>query len=216
MCWVVDNPRNDLRPTAYARDDTGLVECCDASNSSSHLCFEFVGDDANPDWTAPPFSCLPARTVLGARPARCRTTGACGEQARCLRPVLEPAARLLSLERRAAPAVLFLGAPATVFRDTVILEHVPRWWPLPAAAPRHLETLAHYLLSFSAALAVLNVVPCYALDGQWIWAALLEAALGTRLTRRKRARLETIGVLAGSLLLAANVLLGLRGLFAAT
>ena len=197
------------------RDDVGLVECCDASNSSSHLCFEFLGDDASPDWSATPFSCLPARTVLGSRPAPCRTTVSCGEQARCFRPVLEPAARLLSLERRAAPPVLFLGAPVTVYRDAAVSEHVPRWWPLPAAAPRQLETLAQYLLSFSAALAVLNVVPCYALDGQWIWAALLEAALGARVTRRKRARLETIGVLAGSALLAANVLLGLRGLFAA-
>ena len=191
------------------------MECCDATNSSSHLCFEFLGDDGTPEWTAPPLSCLPARTVLGSQPARCRTTASCGDQARCYRPVLEPPARLLSLRRRGGRPVLFLGAPVTVFGDTSVSGHVPRWWPLPVWAPRRLETLAQYLLSFSAALAVLNVVPCYALDGQWIWAALLEAALGARLSRRRRARLETAGVLAGSALLTANVVLGLSGLFAA-
>ncbi|XP_043210725.1 membrane-bound transcription factor site-2 protease-like [Amphibalanus amphitrite] len=199
----------------YARDDTGLVECCDASNSSSHLCFEFVGDDGTPDWTAPPVSCLPARAVLDSGPARCQTTASCGEPARCFRPALEPAVRLLSLRRRAGPAVLFLGAPGTVFADAAVSDHEPRWWPLPAAAPRRLQTLAHYVLSFSAALAVLNVVPCFALDGQWIWAALLEAALGGRVSRRRRATIERVGVLAGSALLAANVVLGLRSVFRA-
>ncbi|KAF0313640.1 Membrane-bound transcription factor site-2 protease [Amphibalanus amphitrite] len=200
----------------YPRDDTGLVECCDASNSSSHLCFEFVGDDGTPDWTAPPFSCLPARAVLDSGPARCQTTASCGEPARCFRPALEPAVRLLSLRRRAGPAVLFLGAPGTVFADAAVSDHEPRWWPLPAAAPRRIQTLAHYVLSFSAALAVLNVVPCFALDGQWIWAALLEAALGGRVSRRRRATIERAGVLAGSALLAANVVLGLRSVFRAS
>ena len=202
-------------PTAYARDDTGLMECCGVNSSGSHLCFEFLEDDATPDWTAPPYSCLPARAVLASQPARCRSTASCGEEARCLRPVLEPHARLMSLQRRDSQAVLFIGAPVTVYRDTAVSGHVPRAWPLPASAPRHLETLAHYLLSFSAALAVLNVVPCYALDGQWIWAALLEAAGGARLSRKRRALLETAGTMAGSALLATNVLLGLRGLFAA-
>lgn len=67
-----------------------------------------------------------------------------------------------------------------------------------------------YVVSLSGALAVVNSVPCFALDGQWMLNALLEATLVTVVTDRQRR--ELIGfflLLAGSALLAANVALGL-------
>ncbi|KAG7280261.1 hypothetical protein CRUP_035388 [Coryphaenoides rupestris] len=60
------------------------------------------------------------------------------------------------------------------------------------------------------ALAVVNSVPCFALDGQWMLNALLEATLVTVVTDRQRR--ELLGfflLLGGSALLAANVALGL-------
>lgn len=67
-----------------------------------------------------------------------------------------------------------------------------------------------YVVSLSGALAVVNSVPCFALDGQWMLNALLEATLVTVVTERQKR--ELIGfflLLAGSALLAANVALGL-------
>lgn len=67
-----------------------------------------------------------------------------------------------------------------------------------------------YIISLSGALAVVNSVPCFALDGQWMLSALLEATLVTVVTDRQRR--ELIGfflLLGGSALLAANVALGL-------
>lgn len=67
-----------------------------------------------------------------------------------------------------------------------------------------------YVVSLSGALAVVNSVPCFALDGQWMLNALLEATLAHVVTERQKR--ELIGfflLLAGSALLAANVALGL-------
>lgn len=67
-----------------------------------------------------------------------------------------------------------------------------------------------YVVSLSGALAVVNSVPCFALDGQWMLNALLEATLVTVVTdRQKRELIGFFLLLAGSALLAANVALGL-------
>lgn len=67
-----------------------------------------------------------------------------------------------------------------------------------------------YVVSLSGALAVVNSVPCFALDGQWMLSALLEVTLVNIVTERQRR--ELIGfflLLGGSALLAVNVALGL-------
>lgn len=67
-----------------------------------------------------------------------------------------------------------------------------------------------YLVSLSGALAVVNAVPCFALDGQWMLTAFLEATLSSRLTEKSsRELLGFFILLGGSTLLAANVTLGL-------
>lgn len=67
-----------------------------------------------------------------------------------------------------------------------------------------------YVVSLSGALAVVNSVPCFALDGQWILNAFLEATLASVVTdRQKRELIGFCLLLAGSALLAANVALGL-------
>lgn len=81
-------------------------------------------------------------------------------------------------------------------------EH-PLVLPLTLLPPR-------YVVSLSGALAVVNSVPCFALDGQWMMNALLEATLVTVVTdRQKRELIGFFLLLAGSALLAANVALGL-------
>lgn len=65
-------------------------------------------------------------------------------------------------------------------------------------------------MSLSGALAVVNAVPCFALDGQWMLTSFLEASLGTLVPERSsRELLGFCILLGGSALLAANVALGL-------
>jgi len=72
-----------------------------------------------------------------------------------------------------------------------------------------------YLVSLSGALAVLNVVPCYALDGQWILLAFSELSAIKWCVRDERIRVALYRTVltSGTLLLAANILVGLWVLF---
>lgn len=57
---------------------------------------------------------------------------------------------------------------------------------------------------------MVNAVPCFALDGQWMLTAFLEAALSSVLVERSSRELLAFCILlGGSALLAANVALGL-------
>lgn len=63
-------------------------------------------------------------------------------------------------------------------------------------------------MSLSGALAILNVVPCYALDGQYIAKAALDVIL-VNTHPEKRELIFTLLVLFGSGLLFVNVLLAM-------
>lgn len=77
---------------------------------------------------------------------------------------------------------------------------------------KSLTQFFRYFISLSSALAILNVVPCYALDGQHIAKALLELIL-PRIDPDNRELVFTLSVLLGTLLIAVNVLLAMYILF---
>ncbi|VDN13993.1 unnamed protein product [Dibothriocephalus latus] len=67
-----------------------------------------------------------------------------------------------------------------------------------------------YLFSLSGALVLLNVVPCYALDGQWILKALLDLLLPSFICGRQFKRILFSGIIAlGTGLLSINIVLAL-------
>jgi membrane-associated protease RseP (regulator of RpoE activity) len=109
------------------------------------------------------------------------------------------------VERRGQGHFIFAGSPAELFQSVETSSYVPRAPFLPLRLPARAAKLLHYTASISLALALLNVVPCYMLDGQHIVSALLQlvpgapAALGPALTA------------AGTALVAANLALGLAG-----
>jgi S2P endopeptidase len=68
---------------------------------------------------------------------------------------------------------------------------------------------ARYLVSLSGALAILNVVPCYALDGQWILLAFVElASRRCDVSRRTCSAVYSCLLLFGTLTLFANIVIG--------
>ena len=73
---------------------------------------------------------------------------------------------------------------------------------------------ARYLISLSGALAILNVVPCYALDGQWILLAFIELSLRSTIPNSDtRGLIYTIILLFGTVLLSLNILVAMFTLF---
>uniref|UniRef100_W6NXB0 Membrane-bound transcription factor site-2 protease n=1 Tax=Haemonchus contortus TaxID=6289 RepID=W6NXB0_HAECO len=78
---------------------------------------------------------------------------------------------------------------------------VPHYWA------ESVELVPKYLFTLSLALGLLNSVPCYALDGQHIVVTCINWTCKT-FSRRHRQQLITVILSLGTLLLAANVVIG--------
>lgn len=156
---------------------------------------------------------MPVRKmVTGTRV--CRTDSECAAHSHaasvCVTPSLENQTRFIRVTHLPNTQMLFVGYPPHLQYAVSLTNFVPRFGFLHLDLPVFLETFCKYVVSLSGALAVVNSVPCFALDGQWMLNALLEATLVTVVTdRQKRELIGFFLLLAGSALLAANVALGL-------
>jgi S2P endopeptidase len=74
-----------------------------------------------------------------------------------------------------------------------------------------MEELLAYIASFSAGFALLNVVPCIAMDGQHIVTAIVELLPGNPISPTKQ-RLTQLSIYGGTVLVIINVICGLHNL----
>ncbi|KAF0028478.1 hypothetical protein F2P81_019565 [Scophthalmus maximus] len=158
------------------------------------------------------FACMPVRKMVSGTRV-CRADGDCAAAhvaSVCVTPSLENQTRFIRVTHPPNTHMLFVGYPPHLQYAVSLTNFVPRFGFLHLDLPVFLETFCKYVVSLSGALAVVNSVPCFALDGQWMLNALLEATLAAVVTdRQKRELIGFFLLLAGSALLAANVALGL-------
>lgn len=208
-------PVGSLQPSwahgrAFKRLD-GTMDCC-SNNSLTDLCFSYMKPQGR-NVREREFACMPVRKmVTGTRV--CRTDDDCASHSHaagvCVTPSLENQTRFIRVTHPPNTHMLFVGYPPHLQYAVTLTNFVPRLGFLHLDLPIFLETFCKYVVSLSGALAVVNSVPCFALDGQWMLNALLEATLVTVVTdRQKRELIGFFLLLAGSALLAANVALGL-------
>ncbi|XP_056440625.1 membrane-bound transcription factor site-2 protease isoform X1 [Gadus chalcogrammus] len=211
-------PAASLQPSwahgrAYKRLD-GSMDCC-SNNSLTDLCFSYTSPrDKEKEPSRPQYACMPVRKMVTGTPV-CRRDADCLAQEHagasvCVTPSLENQTRFIRVTHPPNTHMLFVGYPPHLQYSVSLTNFVPRFTFLHLDLPVFLETFCKYVVSLSGALAVVNSVPCFALDGQWMLNALLEATLVSVVTDRQRR--ELIGfflLLGGSALLAANVALGL-------
>ncbi|TRZ00022.1 hypothetical protein DNTS_033971 [Danionella cerebrum] len=189
---------------AFKRLD-GTMECC-GNNSLSDLCFSYSNNVESKL-----FACMPVRKTIEAS-RTCRTNTDCQKDfipSLCFIPSLENQTRLIRVKHPPQTDMLFVGYPSHLQYSVSLTNFVPRLGFLHPELPAMLETFCKYLVSLSGALAVVNSVPCFALDGQWMLTALLEATLSSVVPERNNRELIGFFLLGGSALLAANVALGL-------
>ncbi|KAM3860587.1 membrane-bound transcription factor site-2 protease [Diretmus argenteus] len=195
---------------AFKRLD-GTMDCC-SNNSLTDLCFSYIKPQDRKS-KAREYACMPVRKmVTGTRV--CHSDEDCIAHSHaasvCVTPSLENQTRFIRVTHPPNTHMLFVGYPPHLQYAVSLTNFIPRFGFLHLDLPVFLETFCKYVVSLSGALAVVNSVPCFALDGQWMLNALLEATLVTVVTDRQRR--ELIGffmLLMGSALLAANVALGL-------
>ncbi|XP_005109480.1 membrane-bound transcription factor site-2 protease [Aplysia californica] len=187
-----------------------VIDCCN-STSPTHLCFMYH-TKKNADTN---YACLPARTATD-RPM-CRLQSDCyvpKMEAACVYPAVDNETRLLRIFHGQRPPLLFLGHPLDLYYSVSLSNYVPKISFIPVNLPFVIETFCKYIISLSGALVILNVVPCYALDGQYICRAFLELVLRPTVPDPEiRNFVYSLVVLFGTILLIINVIFAMWTLF---
>ncbi|XP_067675521.1 membrane-bound transcription factor site-2 protease-like [Haliotis asinina] len=199
----------DTSPKNYSHTPDTL-DCCNET-SSTHLCFLYHTKSR----ADTKYACLPARTTTD-RPI-CRLQSDCYTpkvEMACVYPAVDNETKLLRIYHGRRPPLLFLGHPVDLFYSVSVSNYVPNSSIIPLNLPYVIETFCKYLMSLSGALVILNVVPCYALDGQWICKAFIELSLRSTIPDSDiRSLIYSLCILYGTVLLLLNVIVAMWTLF---
>merc|ERR1719431_2110031 len=117
--------------------------------------------------------------------------------------------KLVIVARKGGKNFLFIGNPAEIYTYAQVTDFVPKYSFLPLWLPDMLIKLCNFLAAFSAALAVLNVVPSYLLDGQHMARVLVEMMM-VNYSSKTRINVTMGLTVCGSSLILINILLGLK------
>ena len=205
------------KPNASEEGTTSAtVSCCGEDAAKNSLCFaDLHFSDRPKEERTKGHVCLPVRTTLESSSGqKCNSTHACaGRDELCLQPSLgNEHYRLLQLKRQDDVDFLFVGSPAEVYVSVEVSEFVPIFSWLPPQLPGMVMVLSHYVASFSGALAVLNVVPCFMLDGQHMTRVLVDLIFPCY-QKTIRSIIALTFTIVGTVLLALNICVGLWQLF---
>ena len=201
---VLDREKSFADNQTHLTDD-GTRECCN-DNSQSDICFQVVYGKGKPST----FKCLTARTV-SAREV-CLNSRDCKGVVdyACVFPAVSSQSRLIRISHTDGKDALFLGDPRALHYSVSTSSYLPNGSYCPLWLPELLQVLCMYVISFSSALALLNMVPAYFLDGQWALTSLIELFLEDSLPNPKhRRRLCNCILFCGSLLLGLNICLAI-------
>ncbi len=199
--WEVTSNRSQRIENIF-----GEFHCCNVNSTQTHLCFYYKTLNESKLTNVFEYSCLPARYVTDHYV--CNYSLPCGARTTCVYPALFNSTKLLRffVANHSIP-VLFVGFPSEVANQVTVSSYVPKYRLLPAWIPTGLELFCKYLITFSLALALLNAVPCYSLDGQFVTAVLCEicSVQHRKWARRKKFLMFKTVMWTGTFLLVANV-----------
>lgn len=147
----------------------GVINCCTSeSESSGSLCFEYIEGPQAAPLHLPPHSCLPARSMINQSRNFCYTSHECVyPDTHCMKPSLDNVTKIAQIKRKVGNDVLFFGHPADMYRTVDVSDWVPKYSFLDSKFPEALALFCKYITVFSAGLVVVNLVPCFFLDGHY-------------------------------------------------
>lgn len=202
---------------SYSWNTTGIhfymehIECCPATDKKG-LCFAWINPRSERQ-KIKSFACLPARRLLSQSNGLCFSEEECDMGFACIQPAIENSTRLVQVSRSGKENALYICPVADMYYSISVSNYVPKFKLLPNMVPYVVEMLLKYVVSFSGALGILNAIPCYALDGQWIALALVDMGLSRVLSSRKLRNVifHTIVVL-GTVLLGVTIVTGISNI----
>uniref|UniRef100_A0A183CH89 Membrane-bound transcription factor site-2 protease n=1 Tax=Globodera pallida TaxID=36090 RepID=A0A183CH89_GLOPA len=204
----------------------GEVQCCNEFNVSNatHICFRYLAPlsaDVQPSegpsaekQTTTPKPIFPKFPDFDAE-FGVKSDGSALQHAQAvhLRRKRANLKMLRFLVTGQARPVLFIGYLDEPLHMVEVAELTPRFGLIPWWMPRVAELFARYLITLSLAMGILNAVPCYGLDGQFIGATVVDYfCQNWPLSVRKR--MSNMLVTSGTVIFCSNILIGFaRSLF---
>lgn len=126
----------------------------------------------------------------------------------CVFPALLNGTALLRFEvKDYHKPVLFIGYLDEPLHMVEISELSPRFTFIPWWIPRICEHFARYFITLSLAMGILNAVPCYGLDGQFISSTVIDYFCQNYSSSVRR-RIERILMVGGTFIFCSNILIG--------
>lgn len=194
----------------YLQNQTMLLEdgtrqCCN-EDSLTDICFHVF----YPQPRQNVYKCLTARIVSARK--TCSNSRDCKEVVEhgCVFPAISSPSKLIRIKHSSGKDVLFLGDPRVLPFLLSTTAYNPSHPSMPLWLPNLLQTMCNYFVSLSSALALLNMVPAYFLDGQWALTVLVDLFLEKRVPDSNRRALICNCILTcGTLLLVLNLVLAL-------
>lgn len=184
-----------LNEATTRQPDINLKDDSLSSTDYSHACLPAmqITEHAQcqiPSTSSKPFSILPYGYV-------------------CVVPALYNETVLLRFQvKDQRKPVLFIGYLNEPLYLVGISDLTPRFAFVPWWIPRIFELFSSYLITFSLAMGVLNAVPCYGLDGQFISNTVVNYFCQNLSTSLRR-QIEKLITLCGTFILCSNIFFGL-------
>lgn len=194
-----------------------VSQCCMGNEYlQSHQCFISVSEGPKEI-----FFCMKARQVSESSSNRCLEASDCAVNYSCLIPTFDSsfdssanessskAVRLMRINRKNGEPVLFIGTPGELFSIVQISNYMPRFTFLGSRVAEFFEAFLRYLVSFSAGLGIVNLVPCYYMDGQYVANCLSEMLCRKRLSLSSKKKLTNLVTTFGTVIIVINLVCGL-------
>nr|CAI5853958.1 unnamed protein product [Callosobruchus analis] len=144
----------------------GHVECCKV-NKQENICFEYL-DPADGILELPSHVCLPARTVVERSEHFCSSTPyMCPTNLYCFRPMLANSTNMFKIAT-ATRDIIFIGLVSDLYRTVQVSSYIPKYLFKTTAMPDAITKFLKYITVMSLGLAIVNVLPCKFMDGQYI------------------------------------------------
>lgn len=186
-CITTDFVRNNDESVPVFHTNEGLTECCDDKNKKN-VCFEYVSSDAlSGILELQQFMCLNIRNVVEHSNGYCEKKFICSNDGHfCVKPMLNNHTTIMHLSRFGKADVIYIGHPADISRTVKISEYIPKTKLFSASVPDGVTLFLKYIVVFSFGLAFVNIIPCFAFDGQHITGSIVNHCLASFIPERNK------------------------------
>ena len=171
----------------------GVVSCCPANPALN--CFENFDEERLPQYV-----CLNIRNTVEHSKDYCHKSSSCPQHTSCVKPILSNSSTIIHIKRKnRTKDLVYYGHPYDMLRFVEVSKFTPKTKLFEPWFGDAIELILKYLAVFSSGLALVNVIPCYGLDGQFIVNALISNLPSSHISKSRKELISSLIILIGSI-----------------